>query len=1166
MYFAPRPTARDLTRRKKCDETQPQCRRCLASGKTCVYDYVEYPGTENHRIRRTKPAPRATLSSLTNPSKSGGSGPPRTEIASLADPSSSEIPNVLVRSTWARYNNEGGLASDVGQSYDVDNSLHQPSAPPTSSQPHFEHYPVEPSSVLLDLDRPTIGGSSVSLVSGSASDRPTFGNYNHLSVNEEGHPYHEHQAPLYNPAMDKNVKDNTLPFVLQCYSQRANSKIFEPDKVIHGMRDQVIERFSTEDWRTRTILIANVMIDFTRNFKLDDNRAAILDHLDFEIRKKSHAFMSTPPSLVPVINKLNATTMMDGMLEQKILGLQIQTRPFAVGLRLLDDIAPVFRRTCPEGPGNPINLVNILVDPNFNLRHFAASDIMVSVTTGQPTYFQYEVAFSLEICERMYEMRHESGLQSFYGIPNEFILLFAWINSMCEKPGASENLGLITCIDDNVSKIKVVDDQSSDPLLRIGRMAVQECWRFAIVVYLYMVGVSITEERDRDILRKRLYGVWEWVEPGTTANDIVSRLEDIWTRTSEEGRPAVWNKKCDGTRGPNGCRRCVQAGVACEWLLIIRNPRPKHSIKSIESQSTVGEITRQGRSSKSTRPPHQAANHPTGLISPNEVDRQMTSLPLKAISQSRENRFAVGREIGHAASSSDTNVLDSTSHSAGVSGHLQQHPLVRALDTQTLLSPISPGNVETSARTRVRGSLTPAQTSLFDSLFSLANDSSALPPTPQSHPRKVRVQPKVVQYSEEQAFDRPVWSDDELSLNDPENIQGRLLKGLVLDKEVESNKLPYIAHCFASWMTRFLFEPARIIQITQGYILRGYSFGNESRQTMIFISNAALAISKSTAYELTGFSIVYQRLVDAVSAARQNAKEVTAIEAMQVMEYSHEFISTLCIVGSLVSVLHVMDLYAPIFRRACPEPDDRLVNLPRTLTTITIHLQYFVTLDVLLSIITRRPMFFRYDLTFLSPEDEELLNMSDGPGLRWLYGVPDRLMVTLAKMNTFLEDFGSLLERDRVKELEEEIRAFNSIVLPNKGMDPSLGLARTVVQESWRLAAYVYLYMGLCGADSNDGRVVRVQRKFMRLLETIMPRRNPDAFLVLPMFILGIATSSSADQSFLLARLWGVAECSRPETMANDMVRILKYVWSLTGNRPIMWSDLRIACLGVIGM
>ncbi|GAB1528226.1 hypothetical protein RhiTH_011418 [Rhizoctonia solani] len=469
------------------------CRRCLASGKTCAYDYVEYPGTENHRIRRTKPAPRTTLSSLTNPSKSGGSGPPRTEIASLADPSSSEIPNVLVRSTWARYNNEGGLASDVGQSYDVDNSLHQPSAPPTSSQPHFEHYSVEPSSVLLDLDRATIGGSSVSLVSGSASDRPTFGNYNHLSVNEEGHPYHEHQAPLYNPAMDKNVKDNTLPFVLQCYSQRANSKIFEPDKVIHGMRDQVIERFSTEDWRTRTILIANVMIDFTRNFKLDDNRAAILDHLDFEIRKKSHAFMSTPPSLVPVINKLNATTMMDGMLEatrdsekQKILGLQIQTRPFAVGLRLLDDIAPVFRRTCPEGPGNPINLVNILVDPNFNLRHFAASDIMVSVTTGQPTYFQYEVAFSLEICERMYEMRHESGLQSFYGIPNEFILLFAWINSMCEKPGASENLGLITCIDDNVSKIKVVDDQSSDPLLRIGRMAVQECWRFAIVVYLYM--------------------------------------------------------------------------------------------------------------------------------------------------------------------------------------------------------------------------------------------------------------------------------------------------------------------------------------------------------------------------------------------------------------------------------------------------------------------------------------------------------------------------------------------------------------------------------------------------------------------------------------------------------------------------------------------------------
>ncbi|CCO35090.1 hypothetical protein BN14_09204 [Rhizoctonia solani AG-1 IB] len=322
------------------------------------------------------------------------------------------------------------------------------------------------------------------------------------------------------------------------------------------------------------------MIDLGINSKLDNKRVTILASLDVEIRKKSRGFISTPVSSVPQLDRQTALATMNGMFE--ILALQAQTRPFAVGLRLLDDIAPVFRRACPESPGERVNLPNILLNPDFNLRNFAASDIMISVTTGQPTYLQYEVPFSLDLCERMSKAKSENGLQSIYGIPNELIMLFAWINSLCEEPGAGQNLGLVSWIEDNLWKIKIADDQSSDPLLRIGRMAVQECWRFAVIVYLYMalceadssdprviraqkgymrlvrgikpgrypdaylinsmiiVGIAITEERDRETLRQRMYKVWEWMEPGTTGNDAIMRLEDIWTRTRVERRPAVW--------------------------------------------------------------------------------------------------------------------------------------------------------------------------------------------------------------------------------------------------------------------------------------------------------------------------------------------------------------------------------------------------------------------------------------------------------------------------------------------------------------------------------------------------------------------------------------------------------------------------------------------------
>ncbi|KAG8680902.1 hypothetical protein FRC11_001836, partial [Ceratobasidium sp. 423] len=219
------------------------------------------------------------------------------------------------------------------------------------------------------------------------------------------------------------------------------------------------------------------------------------------------------------------------------------------------------------------------------------------------------------------------------------------------------------------------------------------------------------------------------------------------------------------------------------------------------------------------------------------------------------------------------------------------------------------------------------------------------------------------------------------------------------------------------------------------------------------------------------------------------------------------FISTLFKVGSLASILNVMSLYAPIFRRACPEPSDGLVNLPRRLTAMEVHLKYYSTLDVLQSVITHRPMFFRYDLDYPSPQEEALIKSDHGPGLRWLYGVPDQLVITLARMNTLFEDYGNHVDPERIQDLEQEIQDCALIVDTGPGINPTLIIGRATVQQSWKMAATIYLYMasqiiqGLCGADSTDVRVAKVRKKFMKLLRGIKPSRNPDSFLVLPLLI-----------------------------------------------------------------
>ncbi|KAJ1311882.1 hypothetical protein OPQ81_010341 [Rhizoctonia solani] len=383
--------------------------------------------------------------------------------------------------------------------------------------------------------------------------------------------------------MDKSIKENTLPFVLYCYSQWAITSLFEPRKIIDTMRDQVVAQFSSENTRTRTILIANAMNMFVKNLTIDGPRKSIVYHLASEVKKNGAAFIATPPSFVPVLDRQNAIRILDNMLE--ILGLQLETQNTWDCIHSLENAAPVFRRACPDLPGRPINLPNLLLDLSLNPRYFATLDIVIALVTGLPTLFQYEVPFSLELCERTYQwqMRGNYGLQWLYGFPDQFIMLFAWINTLSETPGAGDNPELITWIERQLPLIKVAIDESGDPFLRIRRIVVLESWRFAAFIYLYMVlcktnahdprviraqkgfmrlvrevkpgrnpdlhlitvmlvaGVVTTEEQDQETIRQRILNVRGCVERGTFGNDIMLRLEDVWARTRDEGRAAVWS-------------------------------------------------------------------------------------------------------------------------------------------------------------------------------------------------------------------------------------------------------------------------------------------------------------------------------------------------------------------------------------------------------------------------------------------------------------------------------------------------------------------------------------------------------------------------------------------------------------------------------------------------
>jgi hypothetical protein len=167
----------------------------------------------------------------------------------------------------------------------------------------------------------------------------------------------------------------------------------------------------------------------------------------------------------------------------------------------------------------------------------------------------------------------------------------------------------------------------------------------------------------------------------------------------------------------------------------------------------------------------------------------------------------------------------------------------------------------------------------------------------------------------------------------------------------------------------------------------------------------------------------------------------------------------------LTTIFKLMQDAAPVFRRACPEPSEQLVNLPNLLQEPGLHRRYFAAIDVALSVTTNRPMLFRYDVTFateffhrMSPE-----NLQTDYGVEWVHGIPDQFIILFALINGLREDFfGRSVDPECVARIENQVREVKFVPSISIGPDPTLRVGRLVVQECWRQAVYLYLYMVSC--------------------------------------------------------------------------------------------------------
>ncbi|KAF8752250.1 hypothetical protein RHS01_07980 [Rhizoctonia solani] len=381
-----------------------------------------------------------------------------------------------------------------------------------------------------------------------------------------------------------------------------------------------------------------------------------------------------------------------------------------------------------------------------------------------------------------------------------------------------------------------------------------------------------------------------------------------------------------------------------------------------------------------------------------------------------------------------------------------------------------------------------------------------------------------------------LWHEDDDSIvnggnDDPEGIRAIVCRSPTLDPNTRSNALPFVLQAYTHWVKFVAFEPLKVAGIIREGVIMQFASSPEVRTRICLIANVIGRLSKSPELGHREMSIVGMLRTQAHQHIEDFHSEGPAIERARDMQNAHGALDSMMELvliqrysSPLSNIVALMGC-APVFRRACPEPSDQLVNLPNILTSPGLNLQHFAATDVLISVATARPMFFKYDVK-CTPQTYAQLLKGDY-GLRWLHGAPDHFIVLLAWINALYEEYGTNVDPMYIAEIENQVRS----------TDTKLGPVRS---------------------SADDLRVTRAVRSFVHVVDGLKPGRNPDSFLMIPIMTAGCFAHREHDRNILRQRIMGLRESSNHGTANHESLRVLEDVWARTRaeDRPAVWSDL----------
>ncbi|CAE7093145.1 unnamed protein product [Rhizoctonia solani] len=434
-----------------------------------------------------------------------------------------------------------------------------------------------------------------------------------------------------------------------------------------------------------------------------------------------------------------------------------------------------------------------------------------------------------------------------------------------------------------------------------------------------------------------------------------------------------------------------------------------------------------------------------------------------------------------------------------------------------------------------------------------------------------RSQSETARYStEDSLYDHDSDSTDD---SDHENIT-QIVCGADPHSNERGDVLPFILQSYAWWMSQTVFEPMRSAHLLRSYIVERFMASEESRTTLTSIANVVRTVGKSyglTPNQVSHIRMLHRRVQNIIimfNASEPHIYEQGTQQAMKTLNSALEIMPVHLATSSLATSVSLLREVALAFKRAVLEPPGHPINLPSKLIVPNADLRQYSAMDVMTSLGTGCPMSFRYDVTYSDPVlgASGVFDAADALGLQWMYGCPEFFIILLARMHNVRDDATPRVDVQEVGEIEQSIRGWQPRYPLSQ--DPHLAVARLAVQECWRQTLLVYLYMGICKTTSEDPRVKTAHKSFMKLIKTVQPKRIPDLFLLLPFFVVSVASSHTADRNKIYGRMRGIRECKISGTAGSDLVDMVVDIWRRADSegRPALWADVPVAFHQVTGL